>query len=96
MRNISKTPFKPMPGYIICKSYVPKDKPFISEKETAGEAAVSEVLSVGIDYIDDHGNLRMPPVSRGDIILHAYTPNDFIDEFDHYRVIHFSQVLGVK
>lgn len=107
MSDNSKTPFKPMPGYIICKPYVPKDKAFISETETAGEATVSEVLAVGCDYVDDHGNVRMSPVhvnnqgvfctiKAGDIILHAYTPNDFINEFNHYRVVHFSQVLGVK
>ncbi len=95
MRNISKTPFKALPGWIICKPYVSKDQTFVSEKESSGDAQKSEVLSVGKDYVDDHGNKRTAEVKVGDVILHFYSQHTYEIGFDKYRAIHFSQVIGI-
>jgi co-chaperonin GroES (HSP10) len=90
------TPFNALPGFLICKPFVSKDDTFISDKEVAGEPQISEVISVGGGYIDDHGNSRTPPVKLGDVILHRYTSDDLTIEFDKYRIVHFSNVLGLK
>jgi co-chaperonin GroES (HSP10) len=84
-----------LPGWVITRPYLPKEQTFISEKETAGGAQKSEVLDVGADYIDDHGNPRTTEVKKGDVILHFYSQHDFEIEFSKYRAIHFSQIIGV-
>jgi co-chaperonin GroES (HSP10) len=90
------TPFKPQAGYIITTPYTSKDATFVSDKETDGWAGISEVLAVGEEYIDDHGNLRQTKVKKGDIILHLYSQNTFEEGFTKYRAVHFSQVIGIK
>jgi co-chaperonin GroES (HSP10) len=95
MSNKTKSPFEPMPGYLIVKPYIPNTT-FKSEKEIAGEARASEVLAVGDSFIDDHGNKRTIDVKVGDVILHTYDQNDFEIGFDKYRAVHFSRILGIK
>lgn len=94
MTNMS--PFKALPGWIICKPYINKNDTFHSLKETNGECQVSEVLAVGNDYIDDHGNHRKTNVKVGDIILHIWETNTVTIKFDKYILVHFSRVIGIK
>ena len=91
-----KTPFQALPGFIICKVYIPAESTFVSEKEVAGDSQMSEVVSVGGFYKDDHGIDRISPVKEGDIILHKYTSDDLTINFDRFRVVHFSNIMGVK
>jgi co-chaperonin GroES (HSP10) len=93
---INKSPFTVNPGFIICIPYIDKEDTFTSLKETSGECQVSEVIEVGSEYIDDHGNLRKTTVKVGDKILHFWATNTFTLKFDKYRAVHFSQVIGVK
>ena len=86
--------FKPLPGWIIVKPYLPKDDIFVSEKDSAGDAQRSEVIAVGGEYIDDHGNKRTSQVKKGDIILHFYAQHTFDISLGHYRAVHFSQVIA--
>ncbi len=95
MANKLKSPFVAQPGFIIARPYVSKDQTFVSVKESAGDAQQSEVISVGKDYIDDHGNKRAAEVEVGDIILHFYAQHTYEVGFDKYRAIHFSQVMGI-
>lgn len=96
MVNIPGSPFQALPGWIICKPYIDKNDTFQSLKETSGECQFSEVLAVGDDYIDDHGNHRTIKVKVGNVILHIWETNSFTIKFDKYRAIHFSRVIGVK
>jgi len=85
-----------MPGYIITRPYIP-DTTFGGVKESAGEAQISEVVAVGKEFTDDHGNKRTTDVKVGDIILNSYTQHDFISgEYGKYRAVHFSQIIGIK
>lgn len=94
--NKLKSPFEPMPGYIIAIPYVEKDQTFVSAKESAGDLQRSVVVSAGDSYIDDHGNIRQSLVKKGDVILHRYTSNTGTIGFDEIRAIHFSEVIGKK
>jgi co-chaperonin GroES (HSP10) len=95
MSKITQSPFKANPGFIICIPYIDKEDTFTSLKETNGECQVSEVIAVGDEYKDDHGNLRTTPVKVGDKILHFWATNTFTLKFDKYRAVHFSQVIGI-
>ena len=94
MTNKSKPSFKPLPGWIITKPYLPKDQTFVPGKESAGEAQQSEVIAVGGSYKDDHGNLRVMNLKKGDVILHFYAQQTYEVGFDKYRAVPFSQVIG--
>ncbi len=91
-----KSPFSPVPGWIIAIPYIEEEKTFKSDKVVAGEAQKSEVLAVGDSFIDDHGNLRTPPCKVGDIIIHSYIQNDYETDFNKFRAIKFFEVIGVK
>lgn len=95
MRSISKKQFAPSPGWILGKPYLSEDQTFRSLKEEAGSAQKSEVLAVGLDYVDDHGNLRKSPCKVGDVIVHSYIQNDYEMDFDKFRAIRFFEVIGV-
>jgi co-chaperonin GroES (HSP10) len=92
----NKSPFKPLPGFLICKPFIDKDDTFKSEREISGDCQISEVIAVGDDYIDDHGNSRNTKVKIGDTIVHLYESNTFTIKFDKYRAVHFSRVIGIK
>jgi len=87
--------FVPTSGQIICKPYIDENQTFKSVKEEAGYAQKSEVVAIGSSYVDDHGNIREPMCKKGDIILHKYAQDDYELDFEKYRVIHFSMLLGV-
>jgi co-chaperonin GroES (HSP10) len=93
---MSKSPFSPLPGFVICRPFVDKEDTFQSLKETSGDCQVSEVLAVGDDYIDDHGNHRTTKVKVGDMIVHFWETNTFTIKFDKYRAVHFSRIIGIK
>lgn len=84
-----------LPGFIIAKPYIPDDQTFVTAKESAGFGQISEVLDVGGEYLDDHGNLRTSPVEKGQVILHVYSPDEFTMKFETYRAVHFSKVIGI-
>lgn len=90
-----KSPFKALPGFVICKIYV-DNGPFASEKEVAGDSQVSQVLEIGDSYIDIQGNKRGTQVKVGDVILHRYTSDDITIKFDKYRIVHFDNIFGIK
>jgi len=88
MRKIS-----PLPGFVICEPYVP-DQTFSSIKEEVGESQKSKVIAVGDEYLDDHGNKRVCPVSVGDVIIHRYAQETF--DVDHlpYRAVPYYQIIA--
>ena len=92
---MSKPQFIAQPGWIIAKPYISKDQTFISEKESSGDAGKSEVLAVGGEFMDEHGNIRHIEVKVGDVILHIYSQNSYEMGFEKYRAVHFSQVIAV-
>jgi co-chaperonin GroES (HSP10) len=87
--------FKTLPGWIICKPYIPKDETFVSVKESAGYSQRSEVVAVGDTFIDENHIEWKPTCKVGDIIMHEYAQNEFELSFDKYRAIKFYQVIAV-
>lgn len=87
--------FAPSPGWLITRPYISKEQTFNSLKEEAGSAQKSEVLSVGSEYVDDHGFIRKSPCKVGDVILHSYIQDDYEVGFDKFRAVRFFQVIGV-
>lgn len=86
----------PTAGWILTKEYTPK-KTFTSPQQAIGDAQKSEIIAIGEQYTDDYGNLHTPDNDWkvGTIIIHGDNNNDFELDFDRYRFVHFSRVMGL-
>jgi len=93
---MTKSIFKPEPGWLITIPYITKDQTFQSEHEVSGECQQSEVIAVGKSYTDDRGQKRTIGVKVGDVILHTYSMDTCTIGFNKYRIVPFSRVLGIK
>lgn len=84
----------PEPGFLLTRPYDPKGF-FKPTKDAQGEALISVVERVGEDVMDSEGILRTTPVTKGDIIIHAFNAKDFEWNMKRYRFVHFTEVYGI-
>jgi co-chaperonin GroES (HSP10) len=88
----------PCPGFLYARAILASDIPneqFTTLTSTPGELKRAKVLAIGLELIDDHGNIRKANCTVGDIIYHAPAANDFLLDNIVYYLIHFSNVRGV-